>query len=51
MALLHLPIMGAEILRKDDYGPCGFRWLTLKRITVRLKPSYFFLWLQTLDTL
>ena len=26
--------MSAEILRKDNYGPCGFRWLTLKRITV-----------------
>ncbi|KAK9837295.1 hypothetical protein WJX81_004372 [Elliptochloris bilobata] len=23
----------AQILRKDDFGPCGFRWLTLKRIT------------------
>ena len=23
------------ILRKDDFGPSGFRWLTLKRITVR----------------
>ena len=26
----------SEIMRVDDYGPQGFRWLTLKRITVRV---------------
>ena len=24
----------AHVLRKDNFGPSGFRWLTLKRITV-----------------
>ena len=24
----------SEIVRIDDFGPAGFRWLTLKRITV-----------------
>ena len=24
----------SEIVRIDDFGPCGFKWLTLKRITV-----------------
>jgi hypothetical protein len=26
--------MMSEIMRIDDFGPCGFKWLTLKRITV-----------------
>ena len=28
------PMGTAQLQRKDDFGPCGFRWLTLKRITV-----------------
>lgn len=32
--------MTSKVVSVEDCGPEGFRWITLKRITVRLQPRW-----------